>query len=65
METMEIAIVFDGSPGPQAPRFIETERSNGYCATGEGVGVGRWVDNRDGTWALLIRVPSEDVRTGT
>lgn len=62
MELEEIAIVFDGPPGPEAPRFVETETSNNYCATGTGIGVGRWVDNKDGTWALLLRVPSEDVQ---
>ena len=64
METTEIAIVFDGPPGPTPPRFVETEESNGYCATGRGIGVGRWVNNGDGTWSLLINVPNEDIRKG-
>jgi len=52
-----VAFVFDGPPLPPGPRFIETE-----LLTGEGVGVGSWKRGDDGTWALLVPVPSDQIR---
>ena len=57
MTPTEVDVVFDGPPGPQGPRFIETEdmRRNG-------VSIGTWVERDDGHWALRILVPSATVR---
>lgn len=44
-----VDIVFDRSPGPDAPRFIEVEDEQGRSAT-----VGEWVERADGYWALRI-----------
>ena len=54
-----IDIVFDGPPGPVAPRFVETERPNG-----QGVNVGEWIMRDDGYWVLrlLVDVPSRTPR---
>lgn len=55
----EIYFVFDGLPGPQGPRFIETERPDG-----SGVGVGEWIElpDRRGTWAISVQVNSDTIR---
>jgi len=45
---VEVAILFDGPPGPEAGRFIEVEDA----VTGESIDWGQWMDNRDGTWSL-------------
>jgi hypothetical protein len=55
----KIRIRFDGPPGPQGGRFIETE--DAY--TGSGVGVGWW--ERDGggdNWFLHLEIPDDQVR---
>lgn len=60
-EGMEhIDIVFDGPPGPESGRFVETED-----ADGSGVGVGEWIERADGRWSLRIAVPSDSVRRDT
>lgn len=59
-----IDIVFDGPPGPQGGRFVETED-----AEGASISVGEWLDRGNGYWALRIaphadtvwRVTHEDV----
>jgi len=53
MGEKEIFIVFDGAPGPDAPRFVKVEDADGH-----GVKIGTWVDRGNGYWALRIR-PSE------
>ena len=49
IELTEVDFMFDGPPGPESPRFIETH--DAY--TGRGVGWGQWIDNGDGTWSLI------------
>ena len=50
-----ILIVFDGPPGPEAPRFLEVENERG-----ESVSVGEWVELADsGLWALKLPAPFE------
>lgn len=45
-----VNFVFDGPPGPEGPRFIETE-----LLDGTGVGVGTWMQREsDGCWVLQI-----------
>jgi hypothetical protein len=44
-----VDIVFDGPPGPEAPRFIEVEDSKG-----QSVSVGEWFQREDGYWVLRI-----------
>lgn len=56
-ETTTIDIVFDGPPGPESGRFIETETVDGH-----GIGVGEWIDRGDGTWALRLPVATSAVR---
>ena len=46
-------IRFDGPPGPVAGRFIEVEDLEG-----RGLGVGRWEEQADGTWLLIVEDPS-------
>jgi hypothetical protein len=48
-----IDIVFDGAPGPDAPRFVEVEDANG-----KSIKLGEWVPRPDGYWALRIPAPS-------
>lgn len=50
-DAQTIDIVFDGSPGPVAGRFVEVENTEGAS-----VGVGEWIDRGDGFWALRIEV---------
>lgn len=52
-----IAFVFDGPPGPENPRFIDTEDPYGNS-----VGVGDWQDGGDGTWALVVPIPKDQIR---
>jgi hypothetical protein len=48
-----IHIVFDGPPGPDGPRFIEAEDSEGRSIT-----VGQWREyGTSGHWALTIPAP--------
>lgn len=47
--TQYIDIVFDGPPGPQAPRLIEVEDD-----TGASISLGEWVERPDGHWALRL-----------
>ena len=47
---VEVRLIFDGLPGPEAPRFVEAEDSEG-----RGVKVGEWVEDADGRWSLRIR----------
>ncbi len=44
-----INIVFDGPPGPEAGRFVDSETDDG-----KGIRVGEWIERPDGTWALRI-----------
>lgn len=44
-----IDIVFDGEPGPDAPRFVEAEDPNRWS-----VKVGRRLQRDDGYWVLRI-----------
>jgi len=44
-----IDIVFDGPPGPEAPRFVEVENREGAS-----IEVGEWVPRPGGHWALRI-----------
>lgn len=46
-----IDIVFDGPPGPIAPRLIEVEDEHGHS-----IHAGEWVHRDDGYWALRIQV---------
>jgi len=57
METTTVHVLFDGPPGPEPGRFVETELPDGT-----GVGVGTWIERPDGWWALAIEVPTETVR---
>ena len=41
-------VVFDGPPGAESGRFVETE------IAGSGVGVGKWEEGRDGLWYLKL-----------
>lgn len=43
-----VHIVFDGPPGPESGRFIETETPDG-----KGIGIGRWEQKGD-YWHLII-----------
>lgn len=58
-EREKIHIVFDGPPGPEAGRFIETETPDG-----KGIGIGEWLVREDGNWALEIEVPKDTIRRG-
>jgi hypothetical protein len=40
-------VVFDGPPGPEAPRFVEVEDERG-----KSMNFGEWVQRPDGYWAL-------------
>ena len=44
-----VDIVFDGPPGPEAPRFIEVEGVNG-----ESTQFGEWHQRNDGYWVLRV-----------
>jgi hypothetical protein len=47
--TSFVDIVFDGPPGPQAPRFVEVEDDEGRS-----IRYGVWVQRDDGTWVLQV-----------
>lgn len=49
----KIQVVFDGPPGPECGRFVETEDMDG-----KGVGLGEWIERPDGLWALVVDVAS-------
>lgn len=51
--TKTIAIVFDKPPGPEAPRFIEVEDSEG-----KSISIGEWVQNEE-YWDFVIPDPRE------
>jgi hypothetical protein len=51
--TSHVDIVFDGPPGPDAPRFVEVEDE-----WGRSIRYGEWIERDDGAWAL--RIPSAD-----
>lgn len=44
-----VDVVFDGPPGPEAGRFVEAEHPPGTS-----VNVGRWIDRKNGYWALRV-----------
>lgn len=44
-----VDIVFDGPPGPEGPRFVEVENSEG-----KSICLGKWVERPDGYWAIRI-----------
>lgn len=46
---MIIDILFDGPPGPEAPRFVEVE-----SPPGTSVNIGEWIDRGNGYWALRL-----------
>lgn len=50
---MTVDFVFDGPPGPEGPRFIETEDPD----TGASIGVGKWLQRADGYWVLRVEIP--------
>lgn len=55
----ELRVVFDKSPGPESPRFIECEN-----ADGKSVLAGEWRSRSDGLWELVItQLPMVDRRT--
>lgn len=45
-------IVFDGPPGPEAPRLIDVVDEEGRS-----VEFGEWIERPDGTWVL--RIPAQ------
>lgn len=45
----KINIIFDGAPGQQSGRFVEVEDENG-----KSINAGKWVERKDGLWALEI-----------
>jgi len=49
MHPHQIAIVFDGPPGPESGRFVEVEDSKGRS-----LNVGEWAERGDGLWELRI-----------
>lgn len=54
LREMEVDVVFDGPPGPEAGRFVEVEDM-----TGKSISVGTWVEREDGFWALRIAILSD------
>lgn len=48
-----VDIVFDGPPGPESGRFVESENMEGAS-----VKAGTWIDRGNGLWAL--RIPTAD-----
>lgn len=49
-EASKYHLIFDGSPGPDGPRFIELENDAGHS-----IGVGEWVDDpRHPGWAQFV-----------
>ena len=51
---VEVDIVFDGPPGPEAGRFVEVERD------GKSISAGEWVKREDGYWVLRLGVLVRD-----
>jgi hypothetical protein len=49
-----IDIVFDGPPGPIAPRLVEVEDEHGAS-----INAGEWIERDNGDWALRIPVDQE------
>jgi hypothetical protein len=49
-----IRIIFDGPPGPEAPRFVEVEDEQGNS-----IQVGEWVETTAGFWALRLPLSSQ------
>ena len=49
-EAVDISLVFDGPPGPEAGCFVEAETADG-CS----MGIGEWRERDDGLWALDIK----------
>jgi len=50
-----IDIVFDGAPGPVAPRFVEVED-----ASGKSINLGTWIHQSDGYWVIRIQDMSDN-----
>ena len=46
-----VAVVFDGPPGPEAPRFVEVEDE-----AGASIRAGMWFSRADGLWELRLRI---------
>ncbi len=53
-DLVEVDIVFDGPPGPEAGRFVEVERD------GKSISAGEWVKREDGYWVLRMGVLARD-----
>lgn len=51
-EIEQVDFVFDGPPGPELPRLIEVEQTEGRRS----VTVGDWLQRPDGRWVLRVRV---------
>lgn len=47
-----IHFLFDGPPGPEGPRFIESETPDGRS-----INAGEWHERPDGLWELRVAVP--------
>ena len=52
-----IDFVFDGPPGPEGPRLIEVEDSQGRS-----IKAGEWMKRRDGYWALRVATGAQTSR---
>tara|TARA_R110000822_G_scaffold310554_1_gene444061 strand:- start:45808 stop:46239 length:432 start_codon:yes stop_codon:yes gene_type:complete len=48
-----IDFVFDGPPGPECGRFVESEDPSGAS-----ISAGEWIDRKDGYWALRVKRPA-------
>ena len=61
-QTTEVYIIFDGPPGPESGRFVETESSAGR-GLGEADHGAKWKKRADGLWALgpFVGVKAYDV----
>lgn len=51
-EPVSVDLVFDGPPGPEGPRFIEAELTEGRRS----VSVGEWLTRDDGYTVLRVKV---------
>lgn len=51
--TKTLHLLFDGMPGPEGPRFIESEDESGHS-----VRAGEWKEREDGNAELVITVPA-------
>lgn len=47
-----IDIVFDGPPSHESGRFVEVENEKEAS-----IGIGEWIDRKNGLWALRIPYP--------